>query len=60
MPLILPIYPADIGPFGVDRALSAGRVMVPAGTVAAVEETGLLGQMHVTTAQTTLVAWKGR
>ncbi|ODB34878.1 hypothetical protein MXB02_15910 [Pseudomonas mosselii] len=59
MPLILPIYLADLGPVGVDRALSAGRVMVPAGTVAAVEETGFLGQVHVTAAQTTLVAWKG-
>jgi hypothetical protein len=56
---VLPVDPTDVRPLGVDRTTFAALTVVPAGPVAPVEKSGLLGQVDVLATQTALGARKG-
>lgn len=59
MQYILSVHPADVRAVCIDAACLGLRIVVAAGTVAAVEEPSVLGKGHMLTAQATLDAGEG-
>lgn len=57
---VLPIHSADIRAFGVNGAVLAGHVVMPASAIATIEKAGFGGQMNVLAAQAALGAGEGR
>ena len=54
-----PVHPADVWAVGVDSALLASLVKVPASAIAPVEKTCFVGQVNVLATQAALGAGKG-